>query len=223
MYGYDYYAGGTSSTEISTRDRQLTNAVVEIPSTEQPQPSAFRENDRGIEPFPSIGRTNPTISPDERGKPTVSDQFVGRFTDAHTPQNGAAIDARISVATNISKAMSAVIASRKKISMPANLQVLRRRLSDALGVVLISGKESNYASVITLIESTLAASDWKHLSLEQLREIQRAVDLGLVDREVTFDEYRKAAKRIRGYSIQTRPATDFSETADCADDEKETA
>ncbi len=112
---------------------------------------------------------------------------------------------RQEVAERLVALMERVIKSHLNVSMAANLQVVKRELSRCHDVLGSSRHESDYLSIITLVEANLACMDWKSATRRQLEQIKQSLAVGCEERHVTFDHYSRAVRRLRRFGLPTMP------------------
>ncbi len=164
-------------------------------------------------------RTKPRITKREKGDDKQVDwSNASELTFFDVRPNGSAKQ-RQEIARRLVTLVSRVIQDFGKVSMAANLQVLKRGLSrchDSLGS---SQREADYLSIVTLVEASLVATNWKLLKKEHLQQIQQALAVGVENASVTFDHYNRVAHRFRGSGLETIPSFELDDDeCDSTDD-----
>jgi len=154
-------------------------------------------------------RTETLVMRTEKGDEVATDQAEIADWDRDDDLFEEAVRKRRAIAERLAALMAKVVAHRGQIAMAADVQLVKRELARAHAVLGESKSESNYLSVITLVEANLATMDWKNASAEQLRQVQQALTVGCAASAVTFDQYRRLERSFRGYGLPTIPTFDF--------------
>ena len=174
-------------------------------------PHVDLSQDGGLPPKPpqggegANGETRSIVSDEDRGdmkvdySPTLALAGAGFLA-------GPSMEARVEVATRLVSLVGRVIESHGEVRMAADLQVLKRELSRSHDVLGSSTHESDYLSIVTLVEATLASMDWKSATREQLKQVEQALAVGCAESEVTFNHYGRAARTLRGFGVPTMPS-----------------
>jgi hypothetical protein len=154
---------------------------------------------------PGNGKTSSVVSEEDKGDIEPCDSPVFPQSAAGVP-SALSTDERRKLAGRLDSLMNRVIESHGKVSMAANLQLLKRELSRCHDVLGALTYESDYLSIVTLVEANLASMDWKSATKQQLRQVEQALAVGCAESSVTFDDYTRAARRLRGSGLPTMPS-----------------
>lgn len=117
---------------------------------------------------------------------------------------------RRELADRLSRLVKRVVDSRGKVRMAADIEVLKHELSRCHEVLGGSRSESNFLSIVTLVEACLASMDWKNASKEQLAEILKALSTGRSDAYVTFEDFDHVSRVFRTSGLRTMPSFDVA-------------
>jgi hypothetical protein len=96
------------------------------------------------------------------------------------------------------------------VSLAAHIGLLKRDLSrchDALKDYASS--ESNYLSIVTLVESAMAQLKWKQYTRPQIEAIRQALDIGYRQVRVRFEDYEKFRTLFAQKNVDTTPRMDL--------------
>src|SRR5207245_9263058 len=78
------------------------------------------------------------------------------------------------------------------VSLATHIGLLKRDLSRCHDSLRDHPGESNYLSIVTLVESAMAQLKWKQYVKPQLETIRQVLDIGYHQVRVRFDDYQKA-------------------------------
>lgn len=158
--------------------------------------------------LPRLGRaTEPIIDQTEKGDAEAMDQHggSGALDDIGSdPQAAAAV--RKQVAGSLAQAIARVIAACGSAKMPAQLHLLKRELSGCHEVLGSLSTETDFLSIVTLIEMDLGTRDWKTITKDELRALQRAVKVGIDQSLVSFDDYELVLRTLHSSGYTPGPA-----------------
>lgn len=158
-------------------------------------------------------RTVPRVRRVERGNADTRDLYAPGVTEPTTSDvAGEPARNRAEIAGQLSTAISHAIAGHGSVKLAAALQILRRELSrchDALGPF---PTESDFLSIVTLVEMEIGGRNWKEISKQELEALKLAVEVGVKEPLVTFDHYNKALRRLNASGWVTGPSLDLSDS-----------
>lgn len=196
---------GTSTARQGARMQSGTAAVAIRPEDET-EPTESGAAIDAIRPGPAY-RTLPQIAGGERGDL--------KARDAAGVQTGPALSAalvgetaeqRREMAGRLCELMTRVVSNCGRVRMAADIELLKRELARCHEVLGQTGLESDYVSIITLVEASIASMDWKHATKDQLRRVNEILTVGRDTTPVTFDHFNKALKVLRGHMLPTGPS-----------------
>ncbi|NQT15224.1 MAG: hypothetical protein HQ582_20880 [Planctomycetes bacterium] len=131
---------------------------------------------------------------------------------------------RKELAKNILARISSLIRLLGDLSFPVNVQFLKQDLSRCHEVLKDHPSETNFLSIVTLIESALSQVKWKEYSAAQIEMVRSAVDLGHRKSQIAFEDYDRIRREFADGGIDFTPRIDL-DTLDMdalTDDEEET-
>jgi hypothetical protein len=156
-------------------------------------------------------RVEPSLRGDARKQDETPEMDPGEEVQYQMPE-------LVAKRQECSRRLSGLVANARRdrgtIAMAADVQLLKRELSRAHTLLGASRSESNYVSIITLVEATLASLDWKTATEQQLLQVQKALEVGGDSSTVTFDDFNKQRRLFRGNDLPTFPKFDFSADED---------
>ena len=163
------------------------------------------------------GRTGSQIEQSERGYQFESERNIGRFrkraihieASEVAPADGKIIRMRSEVARDIHNRVNELIPLVGDVSFATNLQLLKRDLSRCHDVLGKHPSESNFLSIITLVEAALAQFKLKDYTPAQLEWIRAAIDVGYRQSSVSFDDYDQIRREFAQHDIDTHPRIDL--------------
>jgi len=178
-------------------------------------PDVDLSEDSGLPPKPAPGAPQGNGHKNGRTAPFVSDEDRGEMSKDHSPTFALTAtrvaaaplsEQRRELATRLVSLVGRVIKSHGRVSMAANLQILKRELSRSHDVLGSSRHGSDYLSIVTLVEANLASMDWRSATTEQLKQVEQVLAAGCAESEVNFDDYSRAARTLRGFGLPTMPS-----------------
>jgi hypothetical protein len=108
------------------------------------------------------------------------------------------------------------------VPLATELQLLKRDLSRGHDVLRAAPGESNFLSVVTLVESALACLTWKQYTPEVVEALRQAFATGISPRPFTFADYDAVRRHFVERGVPTLPAIDLdSLTPEDLDDGQE--
>jgi hypothetical protein len=96
-----------------------------------------------------------------------------------------------------------------EVSLATHIALLKRDLSRSHDVLRDHPGESNYLSIITLVESAMARLKWKQYGKTQLETIRQTLDIGYRKVRVRFDDYEKARALFPEQGVDPTPRIDL--------------
>lgn len=121
---------------------------------------------------------------------------------------------RLEVASKLARIMERIVECRGHAAMATHLQLLKRELSRSHDVLRPFPSESDYLSIVALVEANLAVMDWKDASRSQLGQIMNALAHGNREGPVTFDQYNRCSRLFRGEGLPTSPELELGADTD---------
>lgn len=125
---------------------------------------------------------------------------------------------RSQAASRIVSATQRLTAALGTVKAAAQLQVLKRSLFECHDLVSDSNLDSSFLSIVTLIEGAIADAKWKSLNAAQLKSIVRAINPGLNQALVPYQDYLGAVREFRSHSIHSGPTFELDLTIADADE-----
>jgi hypothetical protein len=166
-----------------------------------------------------LGLTLAKVKGKERGKSDRPDVAASQVSHTHAAiEKNKQVFERKAIAERLHLLMERVLASHGTVKMAANVAVLRHELSKAHEKIGHSTIESDYLSIITLVESNLASMDWKLAQKSQLKKVAEVLAFGRQN-YLVFDDYNKAVKVLRGQMLPTGPSFEIDVHESAQDDE----
>lgn len=168
-------------------------------------------DDREVDEERDSNRTRTKVLRSEQGDEDQVDQTTGEESLVEPLRPiGAFIDERCELAHRLERLVQRMLDNHGKVRMAADVQLLRRELSRGHDILGSSRRESNYLSIVTLVEAALSDMDWKTVTTQQLREIRNAVSIGYSDADVTFEAFDHVSRVFRTSGLRTMPPIDFT-------------
>jgi hypothetical protein len=94
------------------------------------------------------------------------------------------------------------------VPLATEVQLLKRDLSRGHELLRPAG-ETNYLSVVVLVEAALAGLTWKQYTPEVVDALRRAFTTGTRQGALTFDDYDAVRRLFRERSISVVPTIDL--------------
>jgi hypothetical protein len=174
-------------------------------------------------------RTAPDVQPDERGSEKLHDDagYVGRVqpTQPQGTLSGAGDAARVrsELARDLLHRVAQLAALVGDVSLPASIQLFKRDLSRCHAALRGYPSESDFLSIITLVESALTQMRWKEYSRTQFERIRSAIEVGYRQSRVEYADYERIRRGFAEGGIDTHPRINLEsltpeEMADAEDD-----
>ena len=105
------------------------------------------------------------------------------------------------------------------VSLPIEVQLLKRELARGHGVLASRPEDNNYLSVVTLVEAALASLTWKGYTPRVLEALRQAFSAGTREGAFTFADYDAIRRHFASSGITTVPLIDPTLPAVQAEDE----
>jgi hypothetical protein len=108
------------------------------------------------------------------------------------------------------------------VSLATHIGLLKRDLSRCHDALKDHPAESNYISIITLVESAMAQLKWKQFTRPQLEAIHKALGIGYRKVRVRFEDYETARSLFAQENVDVTPRIDLAtlKWEDITDDEE---
>lgn len=107
------------------------------------------------------------------------------------------------------------------VALATHIGLLKRDLSRCHDALNDHPGESNYLSIVTLVESAMAQLKWKQYTPPQLEAIRKALDIGYRQVRVRFEDYEKARTLLSRKNVDATPRINLESLKweDIADEE----
>ncbi len=168
------------------------------------------------------------VDPAERGDEEEKDQAgapeadQGRAAkDQERIEDGEGGRVRSEQARDLVQRVNQLIPLVGDVALAANIGLLKRDLSRCHNVLKDHPGESDYLSIVTLVESAMAQLKWKQYTPPQLEAIRKALDIGYRRVRVRFEDYENARTLLARNSVDATPRIDLASLnwEDIADEE----
>jgi hypothetical protein len=210
----------TVSVARETADRTTPGRVRDELSTREP-PQLFRS---------SRSRANGTaalIEPEECGDEELRNEAepAGRFqttkVTATQSDDGEAARARSEIARDVLCRVERLVPLVGDVALPVNIELMKKELSRCHDVLGHLPSESNFLSIVTLVESVISQLKWKEYDRSQLERIASAIAVGYRQAHVTYDDYTQVRTAFADAKIDASPRVclESLELKDLTDDE----
>ncbi|NLY02730.1 MAG: hypothetical protein GXY83_42295 [Rhodopirellula sp.] len=179
---------------------------------------------------PSRSRTHGTaalVEPEECGDEELRNEAepAGRFqptkvTDTHG-DDGDAARARSEVARDVLHRVERLVPMVGDVALPVNIELLKKDLARCHDVLGHRPSESNFLSIVTLVESVISQLKWKQYDQSQLEQIGLAIAVGYRQGHVTYDDYAQVRTAFADARIDASPRIHLEslDLKDLTDDE----
>jgi hypothetical protein len=197
----------------TTTVRNITLDGVTLPLPDQP--SDVEETTPPVE-----RRTVSRIERTEKGDVKKKDIHAAD-KDLEAAQRAAEIAAqrRKVAAEAVSRAITRLSSHCGQARAAADLQLLKRELSRCHDILGTFPSESDFLSIVVLVEAELGKKPWSALTRDELQFLKRAVDVGAHQDRVTFDDYMRHLRTLNASGFSTGPVIEFGEEEEEAPDE----
>lgn len=108
-----------------------------------------------------------------------------------------------------------------EVSLATHIGLLKRDLSRCHDALKDYPSESNYLSIVTLVESAMAQLKWKQYTCSQVEAIRQTLDIGYRQVRVRFEDYEKSRTLLAQKNVDATPRIDLESLKweDLADEE----
>lgn len=199
----------TATISIRVDPEFVTNP--RTPANRRREPSRLRSG-RGM----SRHGTAPEVDPDERGDEEERNRAEGKVTDQASgakeetvSSNGEAVRVRSEVARDLIHRVDGLLPLVGDVALATNIQLLKRDLSRCHDLLWGHPGESDFLSIVTLVESSLAQLKWKQYTRPQLEAMRQVFDTGYRQVQVTFEDYEKARTLFASKRVEVTPRIDL--------------
>lgn len=189
----------------------------------QTSPCIPRPQPRGTRKFPgparpSIGaHTAPDVDPaemgdeDERNQVSIAELDRGHSAAAKEPaDDGEGGRVRSELARDLLHRVDQLVPLVGDVALATNIELLKRDLSRCHDVLLAHPSESDFLSIVTLVESAMNQLKWKQYTRSQLEAIRQAFDIGYRQVRVGFSDYERARTLVAANALETTPRIDLA-------------
>jgi hypothetical protein len=147
-------------------------------------------------PSPKEARTAAHIDRREKGDEKAKD--LGALPDPLTgeSQDQQAAALRRKLAESLCEIVARMIASQGSVRLASHLQILRRELSQCHELLVPFKSETDFLSLVVLVEMELGNKDWKAITKPELQTLKDMLQIGVREPRVTFDHYNQAARSL---------------------------
>jgi hypothetical protein len=177
---------------------------------------------------PSAPRTGLDVDPSERGDEGVRNQAntpdgnrgrVEEARDCTDDEEGGRV--RSELARDLIRRVDQLLPLVGDVSLATHIGLLKRDLSRCHDALKDHPGESNYLSIVTLVESAMAQLKWKQYTPPQLDAFRKALDIGYRQVRVRFEDYEKARGLLARNNVDATPRIDLASLKweDVADEE----
>ncbi len=162
--------------------------------------------------------TAPEVEPNEKGNEDEKNQadampmdlaksaYKKQYTDL---EKGEGARIRSEVARNLIQRVDELVDSLGDVSFASSIQFLKRDLAHAHSMLRDYSSESDFLSIVTLLESAMVQLKWKQYTPDKLDIFKRVLDIGYNKVQVQFEDSEKASKLMADNSIEINPRIDF--------------
>lgn len=161
-------------------------------------------------------QTGLDVDPAERGNEEERNQATpleaDRGQEAKKPEeleDGEGSRVRSELARDLVQRVDELLPLLGDVSLATHIGLLKRDLSQCHDALRDHPGESNYLSIVTLVESAMAELKWKQYGKPQLDTIRQALDIGYRQVRVHFDHYEKARTLFSQQSVHSTPRIDL--------------
>jgi hypothetical protein len=156
------------------------------------------------------------VDPAERGDeeernqatPPEGDRRQGK-KEPETIEDGEGSRVRSELARDLVQRVDQLLPLLGDVSLATHIGLLKRDLSRCHDALKDHPGESNYLSVVTLVESAMAQLKWKQYGKPQLETIRQALDIGYRQVRVNFGDYEKARRLFSQQRVDSTPRIDL--------------
>ena len=112
------------------------------------------------------------------------------------------------------------------VALPVNIELLKKRTVRCHDVLGHRPSESNFLSIVTLVESVISQLKWKQYDQSQLERISSAIAVGYRQAHVTYDDYAQVRTAFAEARIDSNPrihleSLELKDLTETTDDEEE--
>lgn len=202
-----YFTMPSSTTTTTRLPVSIQSGTIPRPEASDDPASPEQASEQVASRSVGTGETLPKITDKEKGSNRDLDaalEIRPASLLSSKPENDLT-DKRIASAKTLKELLKRTLKSAGKVQIMGDVQLIKRELSRCHDHFRNSRAEADFLSIVVLIESCLASIDPKQLTQNQLRAISTTLDHSLNSTRVTFDDYNKAQKVIRGAMLRTGP------------------
>lgn len=164
-------------------------------------------------------------SEDERNHASAFESAEDQSRNEPQPVNdGEAGRLRSELARDLIRRVDELLPLVGTVSMATHIGLFKRDLSKCHGALKDCASQSNYLSIVTLVESALAQLKWKDYTTQKLEAVKQALEMGYHQVSVGFDDYQRARDLFSKGGVEAAPLIDLEslDWQDITDAEEET-
>lgn len=192
------------------RNSTTTTLPLDIPSMTSADPDKWQPHE---EPPMRLGReTVSKVTIEEKGEIESDSYSSDERLEQGIVMVRVAAEKRKKMAGGISKAFERLGTHCGKARAAADLQLLKRELARCHEELGPYPSESNFLSIVVLLELELGKKAWNAISKEELLFLKRAADIGISKDQITFDDYNFHLRTLNSSGYRTGPILDFDGT-----------
>lgn len=137
--------------------------------------------------------------------------------------DGRVVRLRSELARDLCNRVNKLLPLVGEVAFATELQLMKRDLSRCHNLLSACVQETNFLSIVTLIESAVAQRKWLEFTSSQLALIQSAFEVGYRQICVSFSDYDSIRQKFSTGNIDTHPRIDFDvlDLDDITDDEEQ--
>lgn len=157
--------------------------------------------------------TGAGINRQEKGDLSTKDKYD--WTEA---DDGGSVAAELAaadrkqVAKELADAAKRAVANHGTVKLATTLQLLRRALSKCHDVLRDKKSESDYLSIVVLVEKVLSQDNWREISKDTLQQLKSALAIGEAADRVTYDDFNRVFRLLNATAATSGPVLDFDDT-----------
>jgi hypothetical protein len=122
-----------------------------------------------------------------------------------------AMTERVKIAKRITEAVGRMIPHVGTVKLTALLQLLKRDISRCHDLLRDKRSETDYVSVVAIVENALAGTNWKQLTEKSLERLKSALAVGEVRRRVTYTDFKRVRDELIAGGLLGGPAFDYGD------------
>jgi hypothetical protein len=190
------------------------------PTTRQAQKPDAEESGKG----PERGTAVVGLTKQDKGDPDLKDESsVEDLRRARLAFSAEAAEARRKVAEALVPLADRAKRAHGSIRLNTELQLLRRELSRAHDVLQTRPSETDYLSIVVLVEEALVGKKAREVTQDTLRVAAEILNYGLVKQSVSYDDFNIAFRKMNAPGHLIGPEVNLDGTEEKETDERDDA